>query len=239
MNFRSERMKGIIFDFNGTMFQDSHLHEAAWVQMIHHYSKKELSDEDIVKNIHGRTNSEILNYFISPTLSKEEVEKLSNEKEAYYRTLCLEKPDDLVLTQGLIDTLDILKEENIPITIATATVKDNVEFYFEIFDLARWFEFDQVVYDDNTFPGKPQPDIFIKAAQKLALEPKDCLVIEDAYSGLLAAKRANIGTIIAIDPFGKNRQLFSNQELRKDGVIENFDDFYLNFFSTAISSKKR
>ncbi len=57
----------------------------------------------------------------------------------------------------------------------------------------------------TTFPGKPQPDIFLKAADKLGLAPADCLVIEDAYSGLLAAKRAGIGTIIAIDPFGKNK----------------------------------
>ncbi|MBO1300867.1 MULTISPECIES: HAD family hydrolase [Enterococcus] len=227
-------MKGIIFDFNGTMFQDSHLHEAAWIRMIHRYSKKELSDEDIVKNIHGRTNSEILAYFISPTLTTDEIANLSYEKEAHYRSLCLEKPEELVLTDGLIATLDILNEQNIPITIATATVKENVEFYFEIFNLSNWFSFDKVVYDDGTFPGKPQPDIFIKAAQKLALEPKDCLVIEDAYSGLLAATRANIGMIIAIDPYGKNRQLFSAKELRKDSIIENFDNFYFNFLTPSI-----
>ena len=54
-------MKGIIFDFNGTMFQDSHLHEAAWVHMVKKYSKGELTEHDISVNLHGRTNKEILN----------------------------------------------------------------------------------------------------------------------------------------------------------------------------------
>ncbi|MBF5066567.1 HAD family hydrolase, partial [Salmonella enterica subsp. enterica serovar Istanbul] len=92
-------------------------------------------------------------------------------------------------------------------------VKENVAFYFDIFDLARWFDWDKIVYDDGSFPGKPQPDIFLKAADKLSLAPADCLVIEDAYSGLLAAKRAGIGTIIAIDPFGKNKTVFEQAQL--------------------------
>lgn len=66
-------MKGIIFDFNGTMFLDSHLHEAAWLHMIHDHTKDGLSDEDILKNIHGRTNTEILKHFISEHLTASEI----------------------------------------------------------------------------------------------------------------------------------------------------------------------
>ena len=91
-------MKGIIFDFNGTMFQDSHLHEEAWVHMVNKYSKGSLSEEDILLNLHGRTNKEILNYFISDSLSDEEISKLSFEKEAYYRELCLRDSKNLKLT---------------------------------------------------------------------------------------------------------------------------------------------
>ena len=69
-------MKGIIFDFNGTMFQDSHLHEEAWIHMVNKYSKGSLSEEDILLNLHGRTNKEILNYFISDSLSDEEIRAL-------------------------------------------------------------------------------------------------------------------------------------------------------------------
>ncbi|EGP4902434.1 HAD family phosphatase [Enterococcus faecium] len=230
-------MKGIIFDFNGTMFLDSHLHEAAWLHMIHDHTKDGLSDEDILKNIHGRTNTEILKHFISEHLTASEIAVLSEEKESYYRMLCLQNENELQLTKGLEATLDQLTDQQIPLTIATATVKENVAFYFDIFDLARWFDWDKIVYDDGSFLGKPQPDIFLKAADKLSLAPADCLVIEDAYSGLLAAKRAGIGTIIAIDPFGKNKTVFEQAQLNKDGTIKDFTGFWTEHLSaTSVNS---
>jgi len=219
-------MKAIIFDFNGTMFQDSHLHEQAWFHMVKKYSTKSISNEDILINIHGRTNKEILTYFVSKDLTKDEISRMSYEKEAYYRELCLKNKHELKLTTGLIDVLNHLRESEIPITIATATVKENVEFYFEAFQLKKWFDFEKVTYDDGTFPGKPEPDIFIIAARKLGFSPSECLVIEDAYSGLTAAKKAGIGKIIAIDPYGKNRSLFEEDDLGKDGIITDFTTFF-------------
>lgn len=65
----------------------------------------------------------------------------------------------------------------------------------------------------------------------MGLAPADCLVIEDAYSGLLAAKRAGIGTIIAIDPFGKNNAVFEQAQLNKDGTIKDFTDFWTEHLS--------
>lgn len=219
-------MKGIIFDFNGTMFQDSYLHEEAWLHMVKKYSTGSMADEDILLNLHGRTNKEILNHFVSDSLTENEISKLSYEKEAYYRELCLKHPEELKLTNGLIEVLNELKLRKIPITIATATVKENVEFYFEIFNLGNWFDLDKVVFDNGTFPGKPAPDIFLIASNNLGLEPKDCLVIEDAYSGLLAAKKANIGNVIAIDPFNKNADLFMKNKMCKNGIINDFTTFF-------------
>lgn len=111
-------------------------------------------------------------------------------------------------------------------TIATATVKENVEFYFKIFNLDRWFDFDKVVYDNGTFPGKPAPDIFQIASNKLNLQPKNCLVVEYAYSGILSAKKASIGKIIAIDPFNKNCELFTENNIEINGIIKDFTNFF-------------
>lgn len=219
-------MKGIIFDFNGTMFQDSHLHEEAWIHMVKKYSTSEITDEDILHNIHGRTNKEILTYFISEELTNENIADLSEEKEEFYRQLCLNHPDQLKLTTGLIPTLNKLKETAIPITIATATVEKNVDFYFEIFHLDQWFDRTLVVFDDGSFPGKPAPDIFLIAAKKLSLAPEECVVIEDAFSGLTAAKKAKIGKVIAIDAFGKNKQTFIEANLCEDGLIQDFTNIF-------------
>ena len=226
------KLNGIIFDFNGTMFQDSHLHEQAWIDMIQKYSPGNgLTETEILTNVHGRTNDKILRHFVSPDLTDEEVQKLSLEKEEHYRRLCLNKPEQLVLTDGLTEVLDDLKERKLPLTIATATIKEKVDFYFDTFALDRWFDPDKVVFDDGSFPGKPEPDIFLHAARKLGVPPEECLVIEDAYSGLRAANSANIGMIIAIDPFFKNRETFQKENLCKDGVITDFHGFTQRLFA--------
>ena len=92
----------------------------------------------------------------------------------------------------------MLKENNIPRTIATMSEWDNVEFYIKEFNLKKWFDIDKIVYSDGTIPGKPAPDIFLIAAEKIGLKPEDCLVVEDAIAGINSAKSAGIGKIIAI-----------------------------------------
>jgi HAD superfamily hydrolase (TIGR01509 family) len=175
--------------------------------------------------MHGHTNDEILKYFISEDLTDAQISELSLTKEANYRDLCLQNPDNLILTTGLIDVLDHLKAKKVPMTIATAGIKENVDFYFDVFDLGRWFDYSKVVYDDGSFPGKPQPDIFLKAAANLALPPQECLVIEDAFSGILAANRAGIGTVLAIDPTGQNREKFAASDLHINQIISDFTEF--------------
>lgn len=222
-------MTGIIFDFNGTMFLDSDLHEAAWMKIIQKYADKTLTKEDILKNIHGKTNDVILRYFISSKLTDEEVDQLSEEKEADYRKRVMASPDHQAFTKGLREVLDYLKATKIPMTIASASPKVNVDFYFDYLDLGQWFDYEKIVYSNGLFPGKPAPDMFLLAAQKIEVPPAKCLVVEDSYSGLQAAHNAQIGTIVAIDPFNKNRTLFESEGLAKDGIISDFTTFVSSY----------
>jgi HAD superfamily hydrolase (TIGR01509 family) len=218
-------MTGIIFDFNGTMFMDSDLHEAEWLQLIQKYSDSKVTEEDILKNLHGKTNDVVLRNFISKNLTDEEIQRLSDEKEAYYRETVLNSSDHKEFTKGLKEVLDYLKKKNSPMTIASASPKINMDFYFDYLDLGIWFDYEKIVYHDGSFPGKPAPDIFLIAAKKIGVAPENCLVIEDSYSGLQAAHSAGIGTIVAIDPDGKNRGIFESEGLASDGVIEDFTTF--------------
>ena len=105
---------------------------------------------------------------------------------------------------------------------------DNVEFYIKEFNLAKWFDLDKIVYSNGTIPGKPAPDIFLIAAKKIGLEPKDCLVIEDAIAGINSAKSAGIGKIIAIaslEPLGFYQKM---QGLHQ--IIKTFDEVDRNLF---------
>ena len=62
----------------------------------------------------------------------------------------------------------------------------------------RWFDPRRIVYDDGTFPGKPAPDIYLRAAERIGLSPSRCIVAEDARSGIEAARRAGAGIIVAV-----------------------------------------
>jgi beta-phosphoglucomutase-like phosphatase (HAD superfamily) len=117
--------------------------------------------------------------------------------------------DAFELSPGAVELLEFLAAHEIPYTIATASGKSNVGFFFEHLDLNRWFDVDRIVYDDGSRPGKPAPDIYLEAARSLGLEPAQCVVIEDSISGVQAAHAAGIGCIIALGPASRHTALAS------------------------------
>lgn len=224
-------MRGIIFDFNGTLFWDSQLHLDAWREFSAKLRGKPFSDEEMLKYMFGRTNEDIIAYAIGKKPDKELVEKLAEEKEAYYRNMCLKKPEEFKLAPHAEDFLNCLKENNIPMTIATMSEWCNVEFYIKEFKLARWFDLDKIVYSNGKIPGKPAPDIYEIAAKNLDLAPQDCIVIEDALSGIEAARLANIGKIIAIA--SREPKEFYKNVPGVSQIITDFNQIDRNIFNMA------
>ena len=222
-------MKGIIFDFNGTLFFDSHMHYEAW----RIYSKKlrgyEFSDDEMREKMFGRTNADIIEYAIGHKPSTEMVEKLAKEKEAMYRQMCLNDRKNFVLSPGAEEFLNFLKDNNIPRTIATMSEWDNVEFYIKEFKLGKWFDLNKIVYSNGKIPGKPAPDIYQIAAKNLNLNPQDCIVIEDAISGIEAAYNANIGMIISIASIESDSLYSSISHVSQ--IIHNFNDIDKKIFN--------
>ncbi len=223
-------MKGIIFDFNGTLFFDSQLHYDAWRIFSERLRGYPFTDEEMQKYMFGRTNADIIEYATGEKPSPELVETLAKEKESLYRKECLKRPDILKLAPGAEKFLDWLKENNIPRTIATMSEWDNVAFYIDIFKLSRWFDLNKIVYSNGKIQGKPAPDIYQIAANNLNLHPKECIVIEDAISGINSARAADAGLIIAIssvEPVEYYKKI--------DGVnciIQSFDEIDRSIFNT-------
>lgn len=220
-------MKGIIFDFNGTLFFDSHMHYEAW----RIYSKKlrgySFSDDEMRKYMFGRTNADIIEYAIGKKPDKGLVDKLSKEKEETYRQMCKKDKDNFKLAPGAEDFLNFLKEKNIPRTIATMSEWDNVEFYIKEFNLEKWFDIEKIVYSNGEIPGKPAPDIYKIAAKNINIKPKDCIVIEDAISGINAAYNAGIGMIIAIASIESIKLYESIPYVNK--IIKNYNEINKEF----------
>jgi HAD superfamily hydrolase (TIGR01509 family) len=221
-------MKGIIFDFNGTLYWDSQLHYDAWREFSKILRGVEFTTDEMREKMFGHTNEDIIEYAIGKKPSPEMVEKYAKEKESLYRKRCLLDKENFKLAEGAIEFLEYLKSNNIPRTIATMSEWDNVEFYIKEFHLENWFDLDKIVYSNGKIAGKPAPDIFMIAADKIGLAPKDCVVIEDALAGIKSAEAAGIGKIIAISSlepveFYKNIGCVSS-------IIKNFNELDRSMF---------
>jgi len=187
---------GVIFDFNGTLFNDTAFHNEAWSKFAEQ-NKLVLTAEDLETLIHGHTNKEILEFLYKKVLSNNELKKYYEEKEAIYRNICTNNPKACILAPGAEFFINYLHNNNIKKTIATASYPKNVEFYFSIFNLARWFNINQVIHDNGEYRGKPFPDMFLAAAKEIQVPINECMIIEDSFAGIQAAKNAKAGKIIA------------------------------------------
>lgn len=222
-------MKGIIFDFNGTLLWDSVLHYEAWKKYSKILRGTEFSDDEMRAHMFGHTNEDIIEYAIGSKPSKETTDKYAKEKESVYRAQCLQNSESFVLAPGVPELLDDLREKNIPMTIATMSDRENVAFFVKELHLEKWFDIDKIVYADGSFPGKPAPDIFLIASSRIGVVPADCVMVEDSLAGIVAAKAAGAGKIIAVASMEPVEFYKNIDGIYK--VITNFSEIDRNLFN--------
>jgi len=220
------KYKGIIFDFNGVLLWDGEWHYEAWQIASRQLRGTPFSDQEY-QNLIGRTNREILPYVFKRELSEKEVDQGTEYKENIYRNLALSKGDELRLSPGAEQLLNLVVQNKIPHTIATSSERGNVDFFIKNLGLERWFETRDIVFDDGTVPGKPAPDLYLRAADKLGLQPHECVVIEDSRSGIASAKAAGAGKIIAVGLKEKRTELL---KWGANEVVENLGQLTMGDF---------
>ncbi len=211
---------GIVFDFNGTLFWDTPFHIEAWMR----YCSKRgipLTLDEFYQKIHGKPNEAIFEILFNGTLSAEEAREEAEKKEAAYREICVESGLDLA--PGAEEFLDRLKSIGFPFTIATASHRSNVDFFYENSRLDRWFRFEDIVYLDGTVLGKPAPDMYLKAIKIIGQTPENVLIFEDSPPGIQAAEAAGVGKLILVNSDGRDYSAYPYEviaDFRK--VIDRF-----------------
>lgn len=181
--------KAVIFDLDGTLLDNNSFHLKSWIEYLKNIGRN-ISEEEYNKNINGRTNKDVIEYIYQRKMSDEEILKYSLEKEALYRKVY--QPFIKPVT-GLIEFLEILKNKNIPMAIATSGIQPNIDFMFENVPIKKYFK--EVVNSSHITKGKPDPEIYLKVALLLDISPKNCLVFEDAVVGIRSAKAAGMKVI--------------------------------------------
>jgi len=212
------KTKGIIFDFNGTLFWDTSYHDLAWDIFLENHQIK-LTNQEKAKKIHGKSNADILKGIFSKEISNEDIFEMTMEKEKIYHNICLKTK--MEYAPGAIEFIKYLRLNNIKYTIATSSGWENIDFYIENMDLEKWFDIDLLVYNDGSFRGKPYPDIFIKAIDKLQIKGENILIFEDSIAGIQAAEYSSAGQIIVVNSNNGNYEKLPYQ------VITNFNQVKL------------
>lgn len=183
--------KAFLFDLNGTIIDDMHYHAKAWHQILTNDLGADLTWDEVKVQMYGK-NREVLNrIFGEDHFSDEKADKLSVEKEKYYQEAY--KPH-LELIKGLRDFLAKADAQNIKMAIASAAITDNIDFIVDNLDIRHYF--DAFVSADDVENSKPDPETFLKAAEKLHIKPEDCIVFEDAPKGVEAAQNAGMRCIV-------------------------------------------
>ena len=190
-------MKGVIFDFNGTLFLDNDKHVLAWNRISGQVRGRDITAEALHEKLNGRPNKLIIRYLNGGTENPELEDRYSLLKEEYYRQFCKADAASFHLIQGAQALFDELTAAGVPFTIASASIKPNIDFFVENFHLDRWINPADFVYDDGTYENKTA--MFQDAAENIQVPLQDITVIEDSLAGIESSLQAGIRDIRLLD----------------------------------------
>lgn len=179
----------VIFDMDGVLIENNAYHKAAWQEFLIQY-KLPFSAEHLISTVWGQTNEDILKYVFSRELSESEILELEEVKESIYRKLYA---PNITPLHGLIDFLKKLKERNIKTGIATSARKINLDFIVNGLGISGYI--DVMVDGSMVKHGKPDPEVYILAANLLNVVPSKCFAFEDSFSGIKSANTAGMKVI--------------------------------------------
>jgi beta-phosphoglucomutase family hydrolase len=199
---------GVIFDMDGVLADTGPIHFESWVKMAHEIGLK--FPREFFDKTFGQQSVPIMRKLVGSNVKAELIKKWANLKEKYYREMVKEKLKPL---PGALELIKILNTENFKLAVGSSGPPENVELLLKSLKIKQYFS--AIVTAADTKKGKPKPDVFLIASSKLRVSPKNCLVIEDAPVGILAAKRAGM-KVIALTTTHNEEELLEADKVVKD-----------------------
>ena len=170
---------------DGVIADTAPYHFQAWQEV---FQKRGINftTEDFKHNF-GQRNDSIIRYALGENVSPDEVDVIASEKEENYRQRVAQNIKPL---SGAIELIASLKEHGVKMAIASSAPMENIQLVTRGLAVNNYFQV--IVWGREVTEGKPSPQAFLLAAKRLEVEPKNCVVIEDAVVGVTAAKRAGM-----------------------------------------------
>ena len=210
-------MRGAIFDLDGTIVDNMPVHADAFAIFVERHGLAPLTLDDR-KRLDGRRNRDIFPDLFGRELTDAEQAAFAEEKEALYRELSVGR---LVPAPGFVRLLDRLAAAAIPVAVATSAPPENVSHTLAELGLAT--RLTCVIRGDQVPRGKPFPDVFLAAAERLGVAPPDCVAFEDAPIGVIAARSAGMRTVAVGSSFAAD--VFLAPEVGADVVVRDFEEY--------------
>jgi beta-phosphoglucomutase len=184
-----QQPRAVLWDLDGTLLDSQEYHWLAWRETLA-AEGYDLSYEQFVASF-GQRNDTILRGFFGPNLLESEVERIGDAKEVSYRHLV--RTRGVQFLPGVQHWLTRLHAEGWRQAVASSAPRLNVEAVLGALNIG-WC-FDATVSAEDVQHGKPDPQVFLVAADKVAVPPERCIVVEDAPAGIEGGRRAGMRTI--------------------------------------------
>ena len=206
--------KAALFDMDGTLVDNTPAHIRAFEIFCDRYGVRNWKER--LSQGFGMGNDDIMRLILpEEVIASRGLQALADEKEAIYRELYepLIRP-----TAGLLDFLEALRREGIACAVGSSAEMRNIRFVFEKCGIESYFQ--TVVSSEQVTRCKPDPEIYLKAAEALDVTPGECIVFEDAKAGIEAARRAGAGRIVALATTLPRETLLA--EADADRIVDDF-----------------
>ncbi|QHS58661.1 HAD family hydrolase [Chitinophaga agri] len=183
--------KAFIFDMNGTMIDDMEYHLEGWFNILNNDLGAGMTRAAVKKEMYGKNQELLVRIFGKDRFTAAEMDELSMEKERRYQQAYL---PHLRLIDGLEAFLAAAEKEGIGMGIGTAAIPFNVDFALDNLHIRHYFK--SIVTANDVATSKPNPEVFLKAAEELGVDPANCIVFEDAPKGVEAAANAGMKAVV-------------------------------------------
>jgi HAD superfamily hydrolase (TIGR01509 family) len=212
--------RAVLWDMDGTLVDSEQYHWISWREALRAEGITITHDQFL--SAFGQRNDSIITQWLGAP-SPQLIEKIGEAKEEIYRTLVREQGIEPL--PGVAKWVRQLLEEGWLQAIATAAPRKNVEVVLEA--LSATHSFQAIVSAEDVERGKPDPEVYLKAAARLGVLPAQCIVVEDAVAGVEGARSAGMHSI------GVSR---TGKHLQADVVVQSLDQLDSDAFDTLLQS---